>query len=56
MKRRMTKKRMNLIWSAVMYYMTVMDANESVEWEGTSSKELLEAWYTLAERFPHLEL
>jgi len=39
-----------------MYYMTVMDANESVEWEGTSSKELLEAWYTLAERFPHLEL
>lgn len=56
MKRRMTKKRMNLIWSAVQYYMTVLDADESVEWEGTSSKELLVAWYTLRERFPHLEL
>ena len=56
MKRRMTKKRMNLIWSAVAYYMTVLDDNESVEWEGTRSKELLEAWYTLREKFPHIEL
>ena len=56
MKRRMTKKKMNLIWSAVAYYMTVLEYNESPEWEGTSSKELLEAWYALQERFPHLEL
>lgn len=53
----MTKNKMNLIWKAIAYYLTELEDPDTFEYqEGQRKKELLEAWYTLREKFPHLEL